>query len=104
VIVQVSSDWPPRSVTIVGSATLTIVWSSAPRNSPSMIATRISIFARLVEVEGCETVDGAVVVPGGHGFQGGSFRGKRQAGVPDGVGDAAREVGHGGWSAGACSS
>ena len=45
-IVQVSSDWPPSWVTIVGSATPTMVWSSAPRNSPSMTAKRISIFAR----------------------------------------------------------
>jgi hypothetical protein len=31
---------------MTGIATLTIVWSSAPRNSASMIAPRISSFCR----------------------------------------------------------
>src|SRR4029079_1603578 len=37
---------PASFVTMVGRAGPTIVWSSAPRNSPSRTAKRISIFAR----------------------------------------------------------
>ena len=46
VIAQTYSSLPFRSVTMVGRAGPTIVWSSAPRKSPSMTAKRISIFWR----------------------------------------------------------
>ncbi len=73
---------------IVGSATETIVWSSAPRNSPSRIANRISIFVAVFEVERAEAVGGAVVRRHGHGFQGGSSLGRRTG--PGGGWDAPR--------------
>src|SRR4051794_12542630 len=38
---------PASFVTMVGRAGPTIVWSSAPRNRPSMTANRISILARI---------------------------------------------------------
>ena len=55
---------------MVGRATATIVWSSAPRNRPSRIAKRISIFARWERSRAPKPWAGACVVLEGHGFQG----------------------------------